>query len=137
MSQNAPSAPHKVEIVAHYVDAEKTRIEIEWMYVPESERGNGLGAAAYEMWEQSLDPSVKLVTLFAADTGGQCNSDPFWEKLGFDWVYTADDADVIPYEQSHRMHKGVNGHPTPKAVWWGEDEDDEPEPLSNTCPGLR
>lgn len=129
--------PSKTEIVAHYVDAEKTRIEIEWIHVPASERSKGAGRAAYEEWERTLEPSVKLVTLFAADTNEQGNSDPFWEKLGFDWVYTADDADVIPYEHSHRMHKGVNGHPTPKAVWWDEEDDEDPEPSADSRPGLR
>jgi hypothetical protein len=102
-------------INAQWADGEaKTVIEITWM--KSSQKGQG--RQEYETWEKSLPPTVKLITLFAADSDGSGNSDQFWEKMGFDWVWSPGDDSDIDYESLHRMHKGVNGHPTPDSKHW-------------------
>lgn len=116
----------KSYIAAHWANEDQTAIEIEMMLVV-GEHGKGEGRRLYEEWEAALPKTVKLVTLFAADYDGSGNSDGFWGKMGFDWVYNAGDACDMDYESTHRMHKGVNGHPTPPTIWWEAEPEDEPE----------
>lgn len=125
---SADAALDQPTISAHWTTADETVIEIDWFSMPAHLRGRGLGQKAYEAWESQLPPSVKLVTLFAADSEGRGNSDPFWERLGFNWRWNAGDVSEMSYEAAHRMHKGVNGHPTPDSVWWIEDGDPEDTP---------
>lgn len=79
--------------------------------VPDRLRRNKLGSAAYLAWEGKLPPNIKLVRLFAADTGSG-RSNHFWDYLGFCYRYFYNEAhnNEIRFE----MHKGVNGHKTPK-----------------------
>lgn len=106
-------------ICAHWTDGDaKSTVEIEWMKSSQK----GCGRAEYEAWEKSLPTSVKLISLFAADSDGSGNSDGFWEKMGFDWVWNPGDDTNIDYESLHRMHKGVNGNPTPAPKRWEDDE---------------
>ena len=112
------------EIAAHWVNA-PTAMELAWFCVPAGARGQGHGRRLYEEWEKSLPPSVTLVTLFAADSDGNGNSDIFWEAMGFDWVYAINADQNADYESLHRMQKGVNGHPTPAPAAWLNDENEE------------
>lgn len=101
---------HAVEINAHVAGGVAT---LHWLSVPENRRRQGLGTAAYRVWEAGLPQNVRLVRLFAADAEGAGNSDDFWSSLGFRHVYRADDD--LDYESAHAMHKGVNGARTPRA----------------------
>jgi len=87
--------------------------------VPKSQQRKGLGRKEYEEWEGSLPKNIKLVKLMAADMGDG-NSQGFWERMGFDFVYTSNDPNNIPYEYRQEMQKGVNGHPTPNPIDWEE-----------------
>lgn len=137
---NATASPNDKPVIhAFWVGQDRTVVEINWIHVPPGQRGQGVGRRTYEEWEKALPPTVELVTLFAADSDGSGNSDPFWERLGFGWQFNANDASDIPYESLHRMHKGVNGYPTPKSVWW-ENEDDnalDDEPDDDEEPAAR
>ena len=107
-------------INAQWADGDaKTAIEITWMQSSQK----GQGRAEYEAWEKSLPPTVKLITLFAADSDGRGTSDGSWEAMGFDWEWNYGDASDIDYESQHRMHKGINGNPTPKSMWWESEEE--------------
>lgn len=97
-----------------------TVAEVIMLFVDEKERGKGVGTKTYEDFEKSLPKNIQRVKLFAADTGSG-NSNDFWEKLGFDYVYTSDCADelksAVGYEGFYTMHKGVNGFKTPEAIF--------------------
>jgi len=86
---------------------------VDMIWVPPGERKNGKGRGLYLDWESKLPPETTLVRLMAADTGSG-NSDPFWERLGFNWVYLG--SDDLRYEDLHMMWKGVNGTPTPASI---------------------
>ncbi len=101
----------------HFIDAEKNMVELTMFSIPKEERRRGVGRSTYESWEASLPLSVKVIRLFAADTDGNGNSDCFWERMGFDWRYTADDISDMDYTTQHSMHKGIHGHPTPEPVF--------------------
>lgn len=90
---------------------------LDLMEIPKRQRRKGLGRKEYEEWEASLPEHIKLVKLMAADMGDG-NSQEFWQRMGFDFVYTADDPEDIPYEYRQEMQKGVNGHPTPPPSDW-------------------
>lgn len=47
-----------------------------------TDRGRGLGCAAYEKWERALPPGVERVVLDAVD-----DSVGFWQKMGFSFLY--------------------------------------------------
>jgi hypothetical protein len=106
-----------------YKNKEKTVIEISMFLVEVLKRGKGIGSKFYLEWEKNLPKEVELITLFAADTGDG-NSDDFWEKLGFDFKYTADTQtdllNSVGYEGIHRMWKGVNNKPTPQSIYCKE-----------------
>ena len=104
----------KGTIEAHGTDM----LWLDWMYVKPEYRGTGLGAEAYRLWEKDLPGDVRLVKLMAADTGDGTSA-PFWEKMGYTYVYDYETGD---YEADHTMWKGVNGHPTPPSR--GRDEGD-------------
>ena len=109
-------------INAQWADGDaKTAVEITWMKSSQK----GAGRQEYEAWEKSLPQTVKRITLFAADSDGSGNSDAFWEKMGFDWVWSPGDDSDIDYESLHYMHKGVNGNPTPSSKHWENEVDDE------------
>lgn len=105
------------------IDAE-ARGEIAYvhdLYVPKELRGKGIGQKLYLNWETNLPSETKLVKLFAADYGdGLGNSDPFWERLGFEHQYYGE---TMSYEGEHTMWKGVKCHPTPEPVDWDAYED--------------
>jgi len=103
------------------------QVELHWFKVPEESRRSGMGTRLWAWLQANLPPHIKLVTLFAADSDGGGNSDPFWEKQGFRWRYAAEDPGDLDYEATHAMWKGVNGHRTPKPVITGLDQDDEPD----------
>lgn len=85
---------------------------IDMMSVPKSERGKGAGKVDYLAWEKNLPENVKLVKIFASDTGDG-HSAVFWEKMGFEYQYEGENLD---YETANCMWKGVNGHATPPTV---------------------
>ena len=93
-------------------------IWIDMFHVPEHLRGKGVGRAYLAHWEATLPPDVTLVRLMAADTGSG-NSRGFWDACGYHYRY---DGESLDYEAEHEMHKGVNGHPTPKMFWIDGDE---------------
>jgi len=83
---------------------------IDMILVSKKDRRKGLGTAAYKKWEKELPKNIKLVRVFAADTGDG-NSDNFWKSLGFNYVY---DDPGFDYESIHTMWKAVNGHRIPQ-----------------------
>ena len=95
-------------------------VELEMIFIAKENRNKGEGTKLYLEWEKSLPKEIKYVKLFAADTGSG-NSHPFWEKLGYEFKYTGDSLEDITnsvgYEGTYTMLKGVNGNPTPKAIW--------------------
>lgn len=117
-----------------FIDAHRTgnTIEIEMMHVPRHMRRKGEGSRFYQEWESKLPKDITLVRLWAADTDGNGKSVGFWESLGFDFCYTAADAD--DYDPSQDiwwwMHKGVNGHETPKPQLVEPDEDEIKESVA-------
>ena len=57
---------------------------IDMFRVPKECRHQGLGTAAYSVWEAKLPARIKRVWLQSADTG-EGNPHEFWESLGFDY----------------------------------------------------
>lgn len=100
-------------------------VEIHLIVVPDGKRRAGLGTRFFRWFEANLAERVTLVQVFAADYDGNGNTDGFWESLGFRWKYGGED---LSYEEAHAMWKGVNGHPTPRMIAVGPDEDDDEEP---------
>lgn len=124
-------------IDAHFIDPEQATIEITMFHVPKEMRSQGVGTRFYEEWERSLPTTVQKVRLYAADTNGRGSSDAFWERLGFDWKYTAADAGDLDDTMCHTMHKGVNGHPTPAPIFIGPSEDEPETPAAPKPPRPR
>lgn len=122
------------EIVAHWSSINQSSIELDWFQVPADQRGKGLGGSLYVKWEKSLPPNVERITLFAADSNGKGNSDVFWEKMGFSWIYSANGDDDIDYVSLHRMQKGVNGHATPSALAWESESPESERPSHESFP---
>lgn len=95
-------------------------VEITMIYVCPEDRGKGIGRTLYQEFEKNLPNDVKMVKLFAADTGNG-NSDDFWDKMGFEYTYTGEcKEDVesgVGYEGLHSMRKGVNGYTTPQSIF--------------------
>lgn len=75
------------------------------------DRGKGGGRTAWQEFESSIPKDIKVIRLFAGDTGSGL-SVGFWEKMGFEFVY----ADESGTEYDQYMWKGVNGNPTPKPL---------------------
>lgn len=96
----------------HFLDDTKEAVEITYFVIPYGERRKGNGAAIYQQWEANLPPSVKLIRLFAADTG-EGRSHDFWEQMGFDFEFEAlEDGHIerLGIEAAYTMQKGLNGH---------------------------
>lgn len=91
-------------------------IWIDMIFIQEGHRGKGHGTQLYKNWEKDLPKDIKYVIVFAADTGSG-NSDKFWQSLGFQYKYDAENSDVLDYQSQHTLVKGVNGFPTPKSIW--------------------
>lgn len=94
---------------------------LDMMRVTPEKRGSGIGRKYYRQWELQLPKNVELVRLMAADTGSGL-SNGFWEAMGYEYVYDGD-PDVIGYEASQHMWKGVNGHPTPEPILVDPEDD--------------
>lgn len=110
-----------VENTSEYIHAmiHGAEAEIVVMIIPPRLRSQGVGRKVYHEWEASLPSTVHYVTLDPIDAGDGF-SGGFWEKMGFSYVYTpSDDPD---FEVPKTMVKGVNGHPTPNPVVWGDDD---------------
>lgn len=90
---------------------------VDMIQVPKERRGAGEGKKAYEDWEKTLPSNVRQVRLFAADTGAG-SSTGFWEKMGFDYLYTSEDPSDIPYESRMMMRKAVNGAESLSPIPW-------------------
>jgi len=122
-----PPEPPRYKLDAHWMDAEKTAVYIEWFSVEESGKGNG--RRAYEAWEARLPESVKYIYLHAADPDGGGNSHGFWEAMGFDFEYTYGSAieHEIDDETKYAMVKAIHGaaQPEPHLITSEDDEDDE------------
>jgi hypothetical protein len=93
-------------------------IWIDWFEVPKDQRGKGLGTKQYQEWEAALPKDIELVRLYAGNTDGSGSSSPFWDKLGFNFVYANEQGSLY----DNYMWKGVNGHPTPPSI-----EDESPD----------
>lgn len=102
-------------------DVHNTVAIIHMFSVPREQRGQGLGRATYEEWEAGLPGRIKLVKLWAADTGPG-PSDEFWMKMGFSYTY---DRETYDREIDQWMWKGINGADTPDAVNPYEDDEEE------------
>lgn len=87
-----------------------TTLWLDWISVPEP-RLAGEGRRVYQQWEASIPADIRLVRLFAADSG-EGRSAGFWEKMGFSYVYSSKRGDESDFE----MWKGVNGHPAPESI---------------------
>lgn len=55
---------------------------VEWLNVPEGQRGRGIGRRVYLEWEQTLPPNIKKIFVYAEDLGFG-SSKGFWAHLGF------------------------------------------------------
>ena len=108
----------KPKIQAHQSD---TTMYLDWMWIPQEMRGKGIGSAMYKAWEDKLPKEVTVVRLQAA-TAGDRPAAPFWDNMGFSFVYNYETGD---YEADNQMWKGVNGHPTPKSL---HPDDEDPDP---------
>lgn len=112
-----PSVIASGESTEPYIDAHRSggRVIIDMLWVPPSQRGEGVGTRYYEEWEKTIPPDVTRIEAWAADTEGEGNSDRFWESLGFEYKFEGEE-DKLDYESAHWMWKGANGHPTPKRI---------------------
>jgi GNAT superfamily N-acetyltransferase len=99
---------------------------VEMFVVPSSMRGNGVGTDLFEKLESELPPTVKYLSLIAADLGSG-NTRDFWSARGF---VPAFDYTSAPEDERDGMKtimvKGVNGTPNPAALPIDQYED---EPL--------
>lgn len=64
---------------------EPNAMYIDWLNIPEDQRGKGLGKKTYYDWENSLPTTIKKVYLHAGDLGTGATK-PFWESVGFKLV---------------------------------------------------
>jgi hypothetical protein len=96
------------QIEKPYIDSHlsgKDTIVIDMFEVPPNQRHKGVGTQFYKNWEKSLPKHIKYVKVFAADTG-EGNSDAFWDKLGFDYMYDGEENEM-DYESAHTMIKTI------------------------------
>jgi 2'-5' RNA ligase/8-oxo-dGTP pyrophosphatase MutT (NUDIX family) len=112
-------------------------IWIDMFVIPAKDRGKGLGRKFYMQWEAGLPKNIKLVRLYAGDTGAG-SSRGFWDSMGFSYVYDTEQGD----ETDNYMWKGVNGGKTPPSITSdrdpsGYDVEDEPEKLSSKTGGYK
>jgi hypothetical protein len=87
-------------------------LQIDMFALNKGDRGQGGGRIAWQEFEGSIPTDIKLIHLFAADTGAG-SSTGFWEKMGFTYKYDYETGD---YESDNTMWKGVNGHATPESI---------------------
>ena len=74
------------------IDCHRSGSDVLWIdmfLVPRDQRQQGLGRAAFERFLTKIPKDVKLLRLFAADTGAG-RSHGFWESMGFDFMYDID-----------------------------------------------
>lgn len=84
------------------------------MVIPPSIRGTGIGEKVYREWEKGLPRDIEYVHIVPVE-----DSDMFWKKMGFDYLYYEDDDPDM--EVPNDMVKGVNGKPTPKEEYDTDD----------------
>jgi len=97
---------------------------IDDFFIPKDYRRKGIGTQLYTYWESLLPKHIQVVGVFAGDPIGEGNTDQFWMKSGFKYMYTTTYLDELDYISRHSMFKGVNGFETPETEYISLDSDD-------------
>jgi GNAT superfamily N-acetyltransferase len=85
-------------------------MRLDFLFVPEADRGTGIGSRMYREWEAALPSDVAEVCLYAGEVGpNEPATAEFWLKMGFSFRYEGRD---LPEGSAFAMRKGVNGIPT-------------------------